>query len=440
MSIKGTLLIVDDNRNVVNSVKLLICREVDNVITASLPDCIPELIRKHHPQVILLDMNFRASVNTGNEGLYWLREIQRISPNTAVILFTAYADVALAVEGMKLGAADFIVKPFDNSVLVSSIKKAFGDKKAPKSKTQSKMIWGNTQAMKELKNIVERVAVTDANILIIGENGTGKDLLAREIHNLSLRSSGPLEIVDMGAIIESLFESELYGSVKSAYTDAKTDRAGKFETAHGGSLFLDEIGNLPYHLQAKLLTSIQQKQVIRVGSNTPRPIDIRLICATNSNLTQMVDEGKFRQDLFYRINTITLKLPSLRERADDIPEFVDLFLEKYAKAYAKEKPNVTDDDIRRLSALHWPGNIRQLEHVVEKALIMNDNKTLCFEDFDVYENSLSTTKESSGTLEEMEKNAIIIAIRQHSGNMTEVARQLGITRQTLYNKIKKYEI
>lgn len=440
MSIKGTLLIVDDNRNVVNSVKLLMCREVDNIITASLPDCIPELIRKHHPQVILLDMNFRASVNTGNEGLYWLREIQRISPNTAVILFTAYADVALAVEGMKLGAADFIVKPFDNSVLVSSIKKAFGDKKAPKSKTQSKMIWGNTQAMKELKNIVERVAVTDANILIIGENGTGKDLLAREIHNLSLRSSGPLEIVDMGAIIESLFESELYGSVKGAYTDAKTDRAGKFETAHGGSLFLDEIGNLPYHLQAKLLTSIQQKQIIRVGSNTPRPIDIRLICATNSNLTQMVDEGKFRQDLFYRINTITLKLPSLRERADDIPEFVDLFLEKYAKAYAKEKPNVTDDAIRRLSALHWPGNIRQLEHVVEKALIMNDNKTLCFEDFDVYENSLSTTKESSGTLEEMEKNAIIIAIRKHSGNMTEVARQLGITRQTLYNKIKKYEI
>ncbi len=440
MSVKGTLLIVDDNKNIVNSVKLLMSKEVENVITTSLPDYIPELIKKYHPQVILLDMNFRASVNTGNEGLYWLREIQHISPNTAVILFTAYADVALAVEGMKLGAADFIVKPFDNAVLVSAIKKAFGNKKAQGNITQSKMIWGNTPAMNELKNIVERVAVTDANILITGDNGTGKDLLAREIHNLSLRSSGPLEIVDMGAIVESLFESELYGNIKGAYTDAKSDRAGKFETAHGGTLFLDEIGNLPYHLQAKLLTSIQQKQVIRVGSNTPYPIDIRLICATNCNLPQLVDEGKFRQDLFYRINTITLKLPSLRERANDIPEFIDLFLEKYAKAYAKDKPTVTDNAIRRLSAMPWPGNIRQLEHVVEKALIINDNNILNFEDFDVYENESYTINESRGTLEEIEKKAIITAIRQHSGNITEVAKHLGITRQTLYNKIKKYEI
>lgn len=416
---------------------------VDQVVTTPTPEALPELLRKHKPQVVLLDMNFRAVVNTGNEGLYWLKEIHRISPHASVVLFTAYADVSLAVEGMKLGAVDFLVKPFDNDVLVKALLSAFGPKENEKHSAPQKtrMLWGKSSKMQDLRRIVERVSQTDANILITGENGTGKDLLAREIHRLSLRSGGPLEIVDMGAVIESLFESELYGHAKGAFTDAKDDRAGKFETAHGGTLFLDEIGNLPYHLQAKLLTSIQQRQIVRVGSNTPHNIDIRLVCATNRDLHKMVADGEFRQDLYYRINTITIELPPLRERKEDIPDFVHIFLEKYAKAYGKPVPEVSDSAMRLLTSHKWPGNIRQLEHVVEKALIMSDAETLQTSDFDIYEDAeaiATDTLDSSASLEELERQAIAFSLKTHAGNLTDVARQLGITRQTLYNKIRKY--
>lgn len=416
---------------------------VDQVVTTPTPEALPELLRKHKPQVVLLDMNFRAVVNTGNEGLYWLKEIHRISPHASVVLFTAYADVSLAVEGMKLGAVDFLVKPFDNDVLVKALLSAFGPKENEKHSAPQKtrMLWGKSFKMQDLRRIVERVSQTDANILITGENGTGKDLLAREIHRLSLRSGGPLEIVDMGAVIESLFESELYGHAKGAFTDAKDDRAGKFETAHGGTLFLDEIGNLPYHLQAKLLTSIQQRQIVRVGSNTPHNIDIRLVCATNRDLHKMVADGEFRQDLYYRINTITIELPPLRERKEDIPDFVHIFLEKYAKAYGKPVPEVSDSAMRLLTSHKWPGNIRQLEHVVEKALIMSDAETLQTSDFDIYEDAeaiATDTLDSSASLEELERQAIAFSLKTHAGNLTDVARQLGITRQTLYNKIRKY--
>lgn len=434
-----TLLAVDDNTNILAAIKMLMRGKVDEVVTTPNPDSIPELLRRHQPQVVLLDMNFRATVNTGNEGLYWLREIRRLSPRTAVVLFTAYADVQLAVEGMKLGAVDFVVKPFDNNTMADAIKRAFGDSGRKSKNERTQMLWGSSESMTRLRSIVERVAATDANILITGENGTGKDLLAREIHRLSLRNRGPLEIVDMGAVIESLFESELYGHAKGAFTDAKADRAGKFETAHGGTLFLDEIGNLPYPLQAKLLTSIQQRTIVRVGSNEPRAIDIRLICATNRDLPQMVADGQFRQDLYYRINTVQLELPPLRERRQDIPEFARLFASKYAKLYGKDIPTVSDEAIRRLSSQQWPGNIRQLEHAIERAVIMNDTPLLKSEHFELNDEP-SASAAPDGTLEDMERSAIVAAIKRHNGNLTEVARQLGVTRQTLYNKIKRYGI
>lgn len=438
---KKTLLVVDDNKDVLSAVRMLMRPKVDEVITESNPSSIPNLLQKHRPQVVLLDMNFRATINTGNEGLFWLREIKRMAPETSVVLFTAYADVALAVEGMKIGANDFIVKPFDNTNLSDTLLNAFGSakKKTQQKGSSPKMLWGESPEMQRVRMLVERVAPTDANILITGENGTGKDLLAREIHRLSNRSSGPIEIVDMGAVIETLFESELYGHAKGAFTDAKADRPGKFETAHGGTLFLDEIGNLPYHLQAKLLTSLQQRKIIRVGTNTPRDIDIRLICATNRNLPQMVAEGEFRQDLFYRINTVTIELPPLRNRTEDIPALVDMFVKKYAGIYSKPEVKVNEDAMKRLCSQSWPGNIRQLEHTVEKALILSDGTTLGLHDFDIHESQIATAGQST-TLESMERNAIINAIKLHGGNMSEVARHLGITRQTLYNKLRKYGI
>lgn len=437
---KKTLLVVDDNKDVLSAVKILMQSKVENVVTASDPMSLPQLIRKHNPQVVLLDMNFRATINNGNEGLYWLREIKRIAPAISIVLFTAYADVALAVEGMKIGATDFIVKPFDNSDLAESLLKAFGKGKETKRiSSPHQMLWGSSAEMQRVRMLVERVAPTDANILITGENGTGKDLLAREIHRLSRRSAGPIEIVDMGAVIETLFESELYGHSKGAFTDAKSDRAGKFETANGGTLFLDEIGNLPFHLQAKLLTSLQQRKIVRVGTNTPRDIDIRLICATNLNLAQMVAEGKFRQDLFYRINTVTIELLPLRSRSEDIPALVEMFVRKYAGIYSRPEAKISDEAMKRLCAQPWPGNIRQLEHTVEKALILSDCDKLGIHDFDLHEQSISAVTPPT-TLESIERNAITEAIKQHDGNMSEVARQLGITRQTLYNKLRKYGI
>lgn len=435
-----TLLVVDDNRDVLSAVKLLMKSKVDEVVTTPDPSSIPQLIRKHKPQVVLLDMNFRATVNSGNEGLYWLREIKGIAPDIAVVLFTAYADVSLAVEGMKIGASDFIVKPFDNTVLAETLINAFGRDKGKKIKPSGpKMLWGESPAMQQVRMIVERVAPTDANILITGENGTGKDLLAREIHRLSKRSGAHIETVDMGAVIETLFESELYGHTKGAFTDARSDRAGKFETAHGGTLFLDEIGNLPYHLQAKLLTSLQQRKIVKVGSNIPIDIDIRLICATNKDLPGMVAEGAFRQDLFYRINTITIELPPLRERQEDIPALVEMFIKKYAAIYSRPEVNVSEEALTRLCAQVWQGNIRQLEHAVEKAMILSDRSQLGITDFDLHEPQ-STMSGQATTLESLERNAITTAIKMHGGNMSEVARHLGITRQTLYNKLRKYGI
>lgn len=439
MKIDGTLLVVDDNKAILQAVETLCRRAFTKVVTTPRPDDIPALLREEHPSVLLLDMNFRADINSGNEGLYWLKVAKKASPATGVVLFTAYADVQLAVNGMKEGAVDFITKPFDNDALLDTLTRAAKKESKPRRKeTVSDMIWGASPSMLRLQEVVEKIASTDANVLITGENGTGKELLAKEIHRLSSRTAQPIVTVDMGAVVETLFESELFGHAKGAFTDARTDRPGKFEAASKGSLFLDEIGNLPYHLQAKLLSALQQRRITRVGSNTPIPIDIRLICATNRDLPKMVAEGEFRQDLYYRINTIRLELPALRERRDDIPLFARYFLDKYARAYGKHPFNLLPDACMALMEQPWLGNIRELEHVMEKAVIMADKPSLGADDFDLCHPSPAIIDNGTQTLEDMERSMIARAISACEGNMSMAAKQLGITRQTMYNKMKKY--
>lgn len=450
MKKQGSILIVDDNRSVLVAAKMLLENYFESVITTSIPDRIRSILQENEIGVILLDMNFKAGINNGNEGLFWLAEIKKYHPTLPVVLFTAYADIELAVKGIKEGATDFVVKPWENQKLVETLQKAYktgqsqstrGNGTAPN--TSKPMYWGESAPMRQLRGIVEKVARTDANILITGENGTGKEMLAREIHRLSERGKAPLVTVDMGAITESLFESELFGHVKGAFTDAKADRPGKFEIANHGSLFLDEIGNLSYHLQAKLLTVLQQRSVIRVGDNTPIPIDIRLICATNRDLAEMVREGHFREDLLYRVNTIHLEIPPLRERPEDILPLARIFLEKYAALYKRAVPTLSPDAEKQLREYPWMGNIRELEHAIEKALIIADGPMLDGRSLNLPEaqGAASATKADAPgetTLEEMECRMIKAAIDKFSGNLSLAANQLGISRQTLYNKMKRF--
>lgn len=450
MKKQGSILIVDDNRSVLVAAKMLLENYFESVITTSIPDRIRSILQENEIGVILLDMNFKAGINNGNEGLFWLAEIKKYHPTLPVVLFTAYADIELAVKGIKEGATDFVVKPWENQKLVETLQKAYktgqsqstrGNGTAPN--TSKPMYWGESAPMRQLRGIVKKVARTDANILITGENGTGKEMLAREIHRLSERGKAPLVTVDMGAITESLFESELFGHVKGAFTDAKADRPGKFEIANHGSLFLDEIGNLSYHLQAKLLTVLQQRSVIRVGDNTPIPIDIRLICATNRDLPEMVREGHFREDLLYRVNTIHLEIPPLRERPEDIIPLARIFLEKYAALYKRAVPTLSPDAEKQLREYPWMGNIRELEHAIEKALIIADGPMLDGRSLNLpaAQNAAPVTKAAAPdatTLEEMEYQMIKAAIDKFSGNLSLAANQLGISRQTLYNKMKRF--
>lgn len=378
MSKQGTIIVVDDNKGVLSAVKLLLKNHFEHIVTLPSPITLPAALREENAQVVLLDMNFSSGLNTGNEGLYWLHEIKKIHPSLPVVLFTAYADIDLAVRGIKEGATDFIVKPWDNARLIETLLSACRNssknkKRAEIPKTVSSMYWGESNAMKQLRTLIEKVAQTDANILITGENGTGKEMLAREIHALSNRYRRDMITVDMGAITESLFESELFGHKKGSFTDAHTDRAGKFEAAHEGTLFLDEIGNLPYHLQSKLLTAIQSRSVVRVGSNEPIPVNIRLICATNCNLEEMVAKGKFREDLLYRINTIHIEIPPLRERKEDIIPLAERFIDRFCKQYDKGNILLSTGAQEKLRTYPWYGNIRELEHAVEKAVIINED-------------------------------------------------------------------
>lgn len=444
MSKQGTIIVVDDNKGVLSAVKLLLKNHFEHIVTLPSPITLPATLREENAQVVLLDMNFSSGLNTGNEGLYWLHEIKKAQPSLPVVLFTAYADIDLAVRGIKEGATDFIVKPWDNSRLVDTLLTAChnpekGKKKPESSKSVSSMYWGKSNAMKQLRLLIEKVAQTDANILITGENGTGKEMLAREIHALSARYGRDMVTVDMGAVTETLFESELFGHVKGSFTDARADRPGKFEAAHEGTLFLDEIGNLPYHLQSKLLTAIQSRSVVRVGSNVPIPINIRLICATNCNLEKMVTQGKFREDLLYRINTIHIEIPPLRERKEDIIPLAERFIDRFCKQYDKGNITLSATAGEKLSAHPWYGNIRELEHAIEKAVIINEDGILAEEHFNLpRKNIASSTETAVSTLEEMELQMIRKAMEKCNGNLSAVAAQLGITRQTLYNKMKKF--
>lgn len=444
MSKQGTIIVVDDNKGVLSAVKLLLKNHFEHIVTLPSPITLPATLREENAQVVLLDMNFSSGLNTGNEGLYWLHEIKKAQPSLPVVLFTAYADIDLAVRGIKEGATDFIVKPWDNSRLVDTLLTAChnpekGKKKPESSKSVSSMYWGKSNAMKQLRLLIEKVAQTDANILITGENGTGKEMLAREIHALSARYGRDMVTVDMGAVTETLFESELFGHVKGSFTDARADRPGKFEAAHEGTLFLDEIGNLPYHLQSKLLTAIQSRSVVRVGSNVPIPVNIRLICATNCKLEEMVAQGKFREDLLYRINTIHIEIPPLRERKEDIIPLAERFIDRFCKQYDKGNITLSATAGEKLSAHPWYGNIRELEHAIEKAVIINEDGILAEEHFNLpRKNIASSTETAVSTLEEMELQMIRKAMEKCNGNLSAVAAQLGITRQTLYNKMKKF--
>lgn len=445
MALQGTILVVDDNRNILISLKYLLGDVFAKVLLVDNPELLPSLLREQI-DVVLLDMNFSPGLNTGNEGLYWLREIKRLKPQVQVVLFTAYADIELAVAGMKEGAFDFVVKPWDNARLKQTLTSAYkvtkGEKHNIKNEKQEPdaMYWGQSPAMYHIKEIVERISASDANVLITGENGTGKDMLAREIHRLSERNNRQFVVVDMGAITESLFESELFGHVKGSFTNAYTDRVGRFEAADGGTLFLDEIANLPYCLQPKLLTAIQKRSYVRVGSNVPQPTDIRLICATNRNLDNMVRNGEFREDLLYRINTIHLHLPPLRERKEDIIELAHRFVCRYAGQYGRGDVRLSDKVCEILINHSWPGNIRELQHVMERAVLLLDNNgTIC--SVQIQESHNDGLKQENDTivpLDEMERNMVQKAIMMNNGNLSQAAAQLGITRQTLYNKMKRY--
>ena len=441
MAKQKTIIIVDDNKGVLSAVKLLLKNSFDRIVTLSSPITLPSVLRMENPDVVLLDMNFTDALNTGNEGLYWLHEIKKIHPALPVVLFTAYGDIELAVRGIKEGATDFVVKPWNNARLVETLLNACNQvskgKKKKEERSASAMYWGTSAAMKNLRAMVEKVAETDANVLITGENGTGKEMLAREIHALSNRYRHEMVTVDMGAVTETLFESELFGHKKGAFTDAYADRAGKFEAADGGTIFLDEIGNLPYHLQSKLLTVLQSRSVVRVGTNEPIPVNVRLVCATNANLDERVLQGKFREDLLYRINTIHLEIPPLRDRKEDIIPLAERFVHRFTKQYDKGMMTLSESACRKLQQHPWYGNIRELEHAIEKAVIIGEGSTLTDVHFH-FQKKIPLQESAMETLEDMELVMIRKAIDKCNGNLSAVAAQLGITRQTLYNKMKKH--
>ena len=446
---KGKILVVDDNSGIRAALKLLLPMHFAEVELIPSPKEIISRMAEFRPDVVLLDMNFHTDINTGNEGLYWLSEIKKRCPDIEVVLFTAYADIALAVEGMKRGAFDFIVKPWENEKLIETLKQAYANRnkdsheavQTPASSIQ--MHWGKGPAMSAIHKTIEKISSTDASVLITGENGTGKDVLAGEIHRKSTRSLRPMVCVDAGAVTETLFESELFGHVKGAFTDAHSDHIGKFEQADGGTLFLDEIGNIPLHLQAKLLRAIQNRSITRVGDTKAIPIDIRLICATNKNIEQMVRDGEFREDLYYRINTMHLHLPALRERTDEIVPLAEMFIARYADKYRRSVSGLTPEAAELLKNHYWSGNIRELQNCIEKAVILCDGNIISASDVELQVmKAVQSTAEMSGneTLEEIEEKTIRAALNRFGGNLSMVAKSLDISRPTLYAKLKKYNI
>lgn len=453
---EGKILVVDDNTDILNSLKQLLKHDFSEIKTISNPNIIHSIIRSEDFDVILLDMNFKATENTGNEGIYWLREILKLDTNAIVILITAYGDIDLAVKAIKEGGTDFISKPWNPSKLITTIQSGIKLRKAKKEVKQLKgkqkelnndinklnnYIVGSSNKIKELLQTVQKVAQTDANILIQGENGTGKELIAREIHRLSNRKNESFITVDMGSVAETLFESELFGHEKGAYTDAKESRIGRFELANKGSLFLDEIGNLPLILQSKILTVLEQRLVTPLGSEISKEIDIRLISATNKNLQEMISNKLFREDLLYRLNTIEIIVPPLREREDDIIELTEYFVNKYSKQYQKHGLKVNNEAYEKLMKHSWPGNVRELKHTVEKAVILSESNILKASDFFSMDNTIKNQGFANiETLAEAEKLVIENALSNSKGNLSKAAKILDISRSTLYSKMSKYDL
>ena len=453
----GKILIVDDNEDLLKAAKMYLKRHFGQVDTEKNPETIPALMTNEDYDVVLLDMNFTKDVSSGSEGYYWLDRILKIDPSAVVVLITAYGDVQMAVKAIKAGATDFVLKPWENEKLLATLfssmklRQSLDEVETLKIKNQEinlainekyKEIIGQSTAMQRIFQTIDRVAHTDANVLILGENGTGKELVARAIHANSSRKNETFATVDLGSITETLFESELFGHKKGSFTDAKEDRAGRFELANNGTLFLDEIGNLSMPLQAKLLTAIQNRRVSRVGSGKDTPINIRLICATNMPLYEMVKENRFRQDLLYRINTIEIEIPPLRERLEDIPLLSNHFLKQYAQRYGKSITKMSEAAMTRMSKHPWPGNIRELQHAIERAVILSNSSVLQPEDFNF---NVPTGKETDQqlsldqyNLDEVEKLLIRKVLKKYNGNITQAAAELGLTRSSLYRRLEKH--
>jgi len=454
MSLKNaSILVIDDDTDVLTAVRLLLKTEAKEVVTEKNPENIRHLLPRQNFDVILLDMNFNSTIHTGNEGIYWLRKIKEITTEPAVIMITAYGDIDLAVRSLKEGASDFMIKPWHNEKLITTISEALQKKggskgsllqtKISREKAGQHNIIGESEAMKDIFLKVEKIAPTDANVLILGENGTGKDLIATAIHQQSLRANKPLIKVDAGALTESLFESELFGHKKGAFTDAREDRIGRFEAANGGTLFLDEIGNISLQQQAKLLSVLQNRQVIRLGTNEPIPVDIRLICATNLPIAELANEQRFRKDLVYRINTVEMTLPPLRKRKDDIPLLAQHYINVYSEKYIKPKVELGKKALEKLMNHPFPGNVRELQYTIERAVIMAEGELIKAEDliFSPIEKAKEEAEEQQDfTLTNVEKNTILRVIEKHNGNITKAAKELGLTRTALYRRLTKYDI
>ncbi len=452
---KPKILIVDDNEDILLAAKLLLKPYTALTHTEKNPELIPVILKDESYDVIYLDMNFSQDMTSGQEGFYWLKEIMKIDPSAVVILITAYGDIEMAVRAIKEGATDFVLKPWQNEKFLGTFNSAIRLRESRKEVEYLRSrqiqlskdldnkfhdIVGISPAIQKIFNTIDKVAKTDANILILGENGTGKELVARELHRQSIRANEVFLSVDMGAISRSLFESELFGHVRGAFTDAKENKTGRFEIASGGTLFLDEIGNIPNELQAKLLTVIQNREVIKVGSGSPTPIDIRLICATNESIYKLINTGQFRQDLLYRINTVEIHIPPLRERKEDIPILAEHFLQQYKNKYYKQNITFMPETINKLENYYWPGNVRELQHSIERALILCDTEVLKPVDFlfSSQDHEYENTYSEEHNLEEIEKNIVRKILLKHSGNVTKAAKELGLTRTSLYRRIEKF--
>ncbi len=452
-SYQGNILVIDDDQDVLESAQMFLDEYFDKVEILNTPQKLSSLLSSENIDVILLDMNFQKGAVDGKEGLYWLNYIHEVRPHIVIILMTAFGDVSLAVEVMKKGAFDFIQKPWNNSKLLASVLAAMKFKKSNEKlnklkETSDKLgedlkrdyqsFIGESDVIKKLKVTISKVALSEANVLLLGDNGTGKDLVAQEIHRLSKRKEEAFIRVDLGSLPESLFESELFGHVKGAFTDAQCDKAGRFELASGGTIFLDEIGNLSKNLQAKILTAIQNGVIYRLGSSKEVLVDVRLICATNRPLKQLVSDGEFREDLFYRINTFELIIPPLKERQSDIPLLIGHFLKKLSTKYNKSVPAIDDVCLNQLMSYHWPGNVRELQNSIERALIMNTGDKFLMTDFFNQNNFETSDNEDITNLDEVEKRTILKVLKNNNGNITNSARELGIHRNALYRRLEKY--